>query len=340
MRVLGIETSCDETGVALYSRPAAGLSPKRLSSQVEIHAAFGGVVPELASRDHIAKLAPLVEADASQKRISRLSDLDAIAYTAGPGLIGALMVGGSFAARTGLRPRRSCGARASHGGPFARLHARSRPAGFPVRRAARFRRAHAARATWRASVATESSAKRSMMPPVRLSTRLRGCCRCRIRAVPRSRALADTGDPERFAFPRPLAKQGLDFSFSGLKTAVRLVVESCRTTDSRLEDRDRADIAASFQAAAVDSLVAKCEARARSNRSRAPRGCRRRGREPRVSATQLTRLRSAGWRARVLSATGVVHGQWRHDRVRGLATAQRGAVGAAAHRREAALAAR
>ena len=95
MRVLGIETSCDETGVALYET-GRGILAERLSSQVEIHAAYGGVVPELAARDHIAKLEPLVlevlrEADVD------LGGLDGVAYTAGPGLIGALLVGGAFA---------------------------------------------------------------------------------------------------------------------------------------------------------------------------------------------------------------------------------------------------
>src|SRR5262245_14071537 len=96
MRVLGIETSCDETGVALFEQ-GKGIVAERLASQVAIHAEFGGVVPELASRDHIAKLLPLVE-DVLREADLAYGDLDAIAYTAGPGLIGALMVGGSFAA--------------------------------------------------------------------------------------------------------------------------------------------------------------------------------------------------------------------------------------------------
>ena len=95
MRVLGIETSCDETGVALYEA-GSGIRAERLASQIPIHAAYGGVVPELASRDHIAKLLPMVESVLADAGLG-LRDLDAIAYTAGPGLIGALLVGGSLA---------------------------------------------------------------------------------------------------------------------------------------------------------------------------------------------------------------------------------------------------
>ena len=98
MKVLGIETSCDETGVAVYE-PGVGLLAEALFSQTELHAQFGGVVPELASRDHIAKLTPMICNVLSEADL-RLTDLSAIAYTAGPGLVGALMVGGSLA--TGL----------------------------------------------------------------------------------------------------------------------------------------------------------------------------------------------------------------------------------------------
>ena len=91
MRVLGIETSCDETGIAVFDTEQ-GLLAEALYSQVESHAIYGGVVPELASRDHVRKTLPLIDAVLKQARLS-LSDLDGVAYTAGPGLIGALMVG-------------------------------------------------------------------------------------------------------------------------------------------------------------------------------------------------------------------------------------------------------
>ena len=95
MKILGIETSCDETGIAIYES-ARGLLAEALYSQVDIHARFGGVVPELASRDHIARLAPMALEVLADAGIA-FADLDAIAYTAGPGLVGALMVGGSLA---------------------------------------------------------------------------------------------------------------------------------------------------------------------------------------------------------------------------------------------------
>jgi len=95
MQVLGIETSCDETGVAVYDAER-GLVAHQLYSQIEIHAKYGGVVPELASRDHIRKLLPLIEQTLSEAGVSG-ADLDGVAYTAGPGLIGALLVGGTVA---------------------------------------------------------------------------------------------------------------------------------------------------------------------------------------------------------------------------------------------------
>jgi len=95
MRVLGIETSCDETGVAVYDTEQ-GLLGEELASQISLHAPFGGVVPELASRDHAARLAPMVTRVLAATD-TRLQRLDAIAYTAGPGLVGALMVGGAYA---------------------------------------------------------------------------------------------------------------------------------------------------------------------------------------------------------------------------------------------------
>src|SRR5262245_49949450 len=100
MKILGIETSCDETGVAIYDSEA-GLLAHVLHSQIDVHAPYGCVVPELAARDHIQKLLPLLEETLKQTSIS-LADIDAIAYTAGPGLIGALLVGACFAKSLGF----------------------------------------------------------------------------------------------------------------------------------------------------------------------------------------------------------------------------------------------
>ena len=100
MRVLGIETSCDETGVAVFDT-ARGLLAHRLHSQVDLHARYGGVVPELASRDHVRRLVPLIEEVAAASGTA-LADLDGIAYTEGPGLAGALLVGASVANALGM----------------------------------------------------------------------------------------------------------------------------------------------------------------------------------------------------------------------------------------------
>jgi tRNA N6-adenosine threonylcarbamoyltransferase len=254
MRVLGIETSCDETGVAVFEA-GRGIVAERLSSQIAIHAAFGGVVPELASRDHIAKLVPLVNDVLAEAHLT-LRDLDAVAYTAGPGLIGALMVGGSLAAALAY----GLGVPAvpvhhMEGHLLACMLEADRP-DFPflalLVSGGHTQLVHVAGVgRYRIVGETLDDAVGEAFDKIArlLSLPYPG--------GPALAALADTGDAERFALPRPLAKQGLDFSFSGLKTAVRLVVESCRTTDNSLSDRDRADIAASFQAAAVDSLVAK-----------------------------------------------------------------------------------
>jgi N6-L-threonylcarbamoyladenine synthase len=254
MRVLGIETSCDETGVAVFEA-GRGIVAERLSSQVAIHAAFGGVVPELASRDHIAKLAPLLNDVLAEAGLA-LRDLDAVAYTAGPGLIGALMVGGSLAAA--LAYALDIPAVPVHhmeGHLLACMLEHDRPE-FPflalLVSGGHTQLVHVA-GVGRYQIVGETlddAAGEAFDKIARLLS-------LPYPGGPALAALADTGDPERFALPRPLAKHGLDFSFSGLKTAVRVVAESCRTSDNRLDDRDRADIAASFQAAAVDSLVTK-----------------------------------------------------------------------------------
>ena len=219
MRVLGIETSCDETGAALFEA-GRGIVAERLSSQVAIHAAFGGVVPELASRDHIAKLVPLVSGMLAEANLS-LSDLDAVAYTAGPGLIGALMVGGSFAAALayGLDVP-AVPVHHMEGHLLACMLEADQPK-FPFV-ALLVSGGHtqlvqvAGVGRYRILGETLDDAAGEAFDKVArlLSLPYPG--------GPALAALADTGDSERFAFPRPLAKQGLDFSFSGLKTAVRL----------------------------------------------------------------------------------------------------------------------
>jgi N6-L-threonylcarbamoyladenine synthase len=255
MNVLGIETSCDETGVAVYAT-GRGIVAERLASQVELHARYGGVVPELAARDHIARLAPMIE-EVLEAGGLKLGDLDAVAYTAGPGLIGALLVGGSLAASLGY----------ALGIPAIPVHhmeghllaAMLEPDGpeFPFL-ALLVSGGHsqlvAAEALGRYRIVGETldDAAGEAFDKV---ARLLGLPYPGGAALAR---LAEAGNRQRFDFPRPLKNQGLALSFSGLKTAARLVIEAERGADGALDDEARADIAASFEAAVVDTLTAKC----------------------------------------------------------------------------------
>jgi N6-L-threonylcarbamoyladenine synthase len=255
MRVLGIETSCDETGVALYE-PGAGIRAERLASQIPIHAAYGGVVPELASRDHIAKLLPMVESVLADAGLT-LRDVDAIAYTAGPGLIGALLVGGSLASSLAYALKvPAIPVHHLEGHILACMLENPAPE-FPF-------------------VALMVSGGHSQLIEVLGVGRYRiigetlddaaGEAFDKVARLlglpypggPELAALAERGDPRRFALPRPLKNQGLDMSFSGLKTAARLAIDASRAADGSLPEAVRADIAASFQAAVVETLTAKC----------------------------------------------------------------------------------
>lgn len=252
MRVLGIETSCDETGVAIYDSQA-GLLADVLHSQVALHRDYGGVVPELASRDHIKRIMPLIQTALEQGATNKMA-LDAIAYTAGPGLPGALMVG-ACVGRT-LAWELNIPAIAVHHleGHLLAPMLEDDPPSFPF-------------------VALLVSGGHSMLIEVRAlgyyqvlgdtlddaageafdkTAKLLGLGYPGGAALA---ALAELGDPDRFKFPRPMIdRPGLDFSFSGLKTAVVNVVR-----EMTLSSQDRADVAASFQKAVVDTLVIKCQ---------------------------------------------------------------------------------
>ena len=251
MLVLGIETSCDETGVALYGS-AAGLLAHALYSQVALHDEYGGVVPELASRDHIRRLLPLISEVLSQAKL-RLQDLDAIAYTRGPGLTGALLVGASVA--TALAFGLSIPAVGIHhleGHLLSPLLA-SEPPTFPfiallvsgghtqIMKVLEVGRYELLGDTLddAAGEAFDKTAKLLGLP------------------YPGGAALAklaESGSVTRFRLPRPMIdSKNLDFSFSGLKTAVAM---ACANINP--DDQARADIAAAFQEAVVDVLVAKC----------------------------------------------------------------------------------
>lgn len=259
MRVLGIETSCDETGVALFDTrlPAGeGLLADNLYSQVAMHAEYGGVVPELASRDHTRKLLPLIDQVLGEADLEKC-DLDGIAYTAGPGLVGALMVGASTAhgmARALGIP--VLGVHHMEGHLLAPMLEENAPA-FPF-------------------VALLVSGGHTQLVEVAGLGRYRLLGESVDDAAgeafdkaakmlglaypggPRVAALAEQGDPTRFRFPRPMTdRPGLDFSFSGLKTHTLTTLKKLEA-DGALDDQARADVARAFEEAVVDTMVIKC----------------------------------------------------------------------------------
>jgi len=254
MIVLGIETSCDETGVGIYDSER-GLVAHRLYSQIALHAPYGGVVPELASRDHVRKLLPLVEGALEDAGIHG-SSLAAVAYTAGPGLIGALLVGGTLG--VGLAMSWRVPAIPVHHMEAHLLAPMMEEDGpeFPL-------------------VALLVSGGHTMLVDVRSigdyqvlgqtlddaageafdkTAKLLGLP---YPGGPALAKLAEQGHPKSYQFPRPMLKRpGLDFSFSGLKTAVMIKVRELEANGG-LDEQIKADLASSFQAAVVDTLVAK-----------------------------------------------------------------------------------
>lgn len=251
MRVLGLETSCDETGVAVFDSDR-GLLAEALHSQVELHARYGGVVPEIAARDHIRRLLPLVDQVLKEAGIEQP---DAVAYTAGPGLVGALMVGSGLA--NGLALAWQCPVIPVHhmeGHLLAPLLEPEAPE-FPFL-ALLVSGGHSmlvgvdGLGVYRLLGSTLDDAVGEAFDK---TAKLLGLS---YPGGPALAQLAAQGDDRAFAFPRPMVQHpGFDFSFSGLKTAVALKVRSLR--EAGLLDAARADIAASFQRAAIDTLVAR-----------------------------------------------------------------------------------
>ena len=245
---LGIESSCDETGIGLYSSDQ-GLIAHQLFSQVEMHAEYGGVVPELASRDHIQRAIPLIKSVLSEADM-KLSDVSGIAYTAGPGLAGALLVGSSIA--KSLAWSLNIPALAVHhmeGHLLAPLLEETQPE-FPF-------------------VALLVSGGHTMLVDVKgigayqiLGESLDDAVgeafdkTAKILGLgypggPALAALAEQGDKTQFKFPRPMTdRPGLDFSFSGLKTFARNTFAK--------HPEQKADIAKAFEVAATQTLMIKC----------------------------------------------------------------------------------
>ncbi|MEO7385622.1 MAG: tRNA (adenosine(37)-N6)-threonylcarbamoyltransferase complex transferase subunit TsaD [Gammaproteobacteria bacterium] len=254
MIVLGIETSCDETAAAVYDT-ARGLRSHCLYSQVATHAPFGGVVPELASRDHIRKLLPLVDTALERAGVGS-KDLSGVAYTAGPGLVGALLVGATV----------GVGLAVGWGIPAVPVH---------------HMEAHLLAALLEDDQPTFPFVALLVSGGHSLLVEVAGIGRYRILGEtlddaageafdkgakllglpypggPELARLAERGRTGRYRFPRPMLKApGLDFSFSGLKTALALQVRDLSGTGPLAEDL-RADLAADYQQAIVDTLVGK-----------------------------------------------------------------------------------
>lgn len=251
MKILGIETSCDETGVAIYDG-ASGHLVERLYSQIELHRQFGGVVPELASRDHVAKTAALI------KEVSaglNAADIDAIAYTRGPGLMGALLVGASVA--RGLAwalDKPILGVHHMEGHLLAPMLSDNKPE-FPF-------------------VSLLVSGGHTMLVEVKgvgqyvilgeslddavgeafdKTAKLLGLP---YPGGPELAAIAEKGQKGRWVFPRPMVNRpGLEFSFSGLKTFALNTVNSMET----MSEQDKADVALAFEIAVADTLKIKCK---------------------------------------------------------------------------------
>ena len=252
MKVLGIETSCDETAAAIYDG-AVGLRSHRLFSQVDLHAQYGGVVPELASRDHVRKLLPLIEAALSDAGL-KADEIDGIAYTAGPGLVGALLVGASVARSLAFAwDKPALGVHHLEGHLLAPMLEPQAPS-FPFL-ALLVSGGHTLLAEVRGIGDYEiigASVDDAAGEAFDKTAKLLGLS---YPGGPALAKLADSGQPGRFKFPRPmLDRPGLDFSFSGLKTAVVVALRNLT-----LDDAMRADVAAEFQCAVVDTLAAKCE---------------------------------------------------------------------------------
>ena len=251
MRILGIETSCDETGVAIYDGDE-GLLAHALYSQAHIHAEYGGVVPEIASRDHVRKLIPLLDECLHRASCSR-GDIDAVAYTSGPGLVGALLVGASAGRALAV----------SIGVPAVAVHhieghmlaplLEAEPPQFPFV-ALLVSGGHsllvevAEIGTYRVLGETLDDAAGEAFDK---TAKLLGL------GYPGGPVLAkaaEQGDPDKYRFPRPMTdRPGLEFSFSGLKTHTRNLYRQHSDEPNAV-----ADIAAGFQKAVVETMVIKC----------------------------------------------------------------------------------
>ncbi len=260
MLILGIESSCDETGIALYDTEA-GLLSHALHSQIAMHGEYGGVVPELASRDHIRRVLPLTR-EVLAKSNKTLQDIDGIAYTKGPGLAGALLVGASFAASLGYALNKPViGVHHLEGHLLSPLLSDPAPA-FPFL-ALLVSGGHTQLVRVKGLGQYEllgDTLDDAAGEAFDKTAKLLGLGYPGGAALSR---LAEKGNPSRFKLPRPMINSGdLDFSFSGLKTAALTLVKSHPDPD----EETRADIARAFQDAIVEVLAKKAKDAARRSK--------------------------------------------------------------------------
>ncbi len=252
MLILGIETSCDETGIAVYDAAAGRLLAHAIHSQVAMHEAYGGVVPELASRDHVRRLVPLTR-EVLRRAGREIPSLGAVAYTEGPGLAGALLAGASFGHALALALRiPAMGVHHLEGHLLSPLLA-ARPPAFPFV-ALLVSGGHTQLmqvdgvGCYRLLGETQDDAAGEAFDK---TAKLLGLG---YPGGPALSRLAESGRPGRYKLPRPMLASGdLELSFSGLKTAVRtLMAKEGNAPETQ------ADVARAFQEAIVEVLVAKC----------------------------------------------------------------------------------
>ena len=257
MKILGIETSCDETGIAIYDEEK-GLIANQLYSQIEMHADYGGVVPELASRDHIRKTVPLIETALKEANLTAC-DIDGVAYTAGPGLVGALLVGATIARSLAYAWNvPALGVHHMEGHLLAPMLEETPPE-FPFV-ALLISGGHTqlvkVDGVGRYELLGESIDD-AAGEAFDKTGKLLGLDYPAGVAVSK---LAEQGTPNRFVFPRPMTdRPGLDFSFSGLKTFAANTINANLDENGKLDEQTRCDIAHAFQQAVVDTILIKCK---------------------------------------------------------------------------------
>lgn len=256
MLVLGLETSCDETGVALYDSER-GLLADALFSQIDLHRVYGGVVPELASRDHVKRMLPLIRQVLNEAGCVA-TDIDAIAYTAGPGLVGALLVGASCAQALAFAwDIPALGVHHMEGHLLAPMLEEQPPA-FPFVALlvsgghTQLVRVDGIGQYQLLGESLDDAAGEAFDKTAKLMG-------LQYPGGPEIARLALSGTPGRFKFPRPMTdRPGLEFSFSGLKTFTLNTWQQCQAAGDNSE-QTRCDIALAFQQAVVDTLTIKCK---------------------------------------------------------------------------------